>query len=344
MRYHSASDDAALSLRAFKRQLETMPHPPSAAHPTTTSEVSVASTRHGPLHSPAQAAVLSLPSSTTTMASNNVAFAAPLALGKSAASGTSLTCVRTGTPAPVLAARSGAPRMSFTSIGGVLTDAPTSTTSDDLSTVVARVMNQVFGNAHVMESESAELSSIVSQFVMCKDVREFVRSLAKSSQYKTRFLEAVSMYRATELAFKHVLGRAPADRVEYAQAMAAYHTGGFDNMVDLLVDSTEYDELFGMAIVPELVYKGVWPVNQCFNYSVAITLPPSASDKGRSSLLQYAICSGDAPNWLSIVKGLPAGTEKGTGFQFTSYKAASKINDRATVRVGTKVPGGVVFY
>lgn len=269
---------------------------------------------------------------------SNVAFATPAALGTSAVTGGAVTCAR-------VTARVSTARMAFTSIGGVLTDPPTSTTSSDTDTVIRTVFTQVFGNAYVMESESGSVSEAISTFVNTGDVREFVRSLAKSDEYRARFFDGVSQYRCVELLFKHVLGRAPEGFAEYAQLMAAYHAEGYDAMVDLLVDCSEYDELFGAYVVPYQVYKGQWPVNQCFNYSVALGGPQGGtSDKNRSCMLQYAICSGDAPNWLSIAKSLPAGTEKGSGFTFMSYKASAKTNKNAPVRVGTKVPGGVVFY
>lgn len=215
---------------------------------------------------------------------------------------------------------------------------------DNISNVIASTYKQVFGNAHLMDSERAELASAESQFIMQTDIREFVRAMALSDTYRSRFFESVSQYRAVELAFKHLLARAPESKAEYATAMAVYHSAGYEKFVSWFIDSEEYEENFGTQIVPYGIYKGCYSSDELFNRSVAMRLAPSASDKGRPSMLQYAVCSGDSPNWLSISKALPAGTEKGTGLCIGGHWFSTQRNKKAPVRVGTKIPGGVVFY
>lgn len=247
------------------------------------------------------------------------------------------------TPAPVASPARSRFTMAFSSIDRVLTRDPVSMPSDT-SDVVAAVYAQVLGNAYLMESERAELATAESEFRRSGDVRSFVRALALSEAYKSRFFWPVSQYRFVELAFKHLLGRAPSSKAEYAAVMALYHTTGYEACIDGFVSSEEYKEVFGDYIVPYGPYKGCWMTNETFNRSVAMRLTPSSSDKGRNAMLQYAVCADGSPSWLSIAKALPPGTEKGSGFTIGGHWMSSQRNKRSAVRVGTKIPGGVVFY
>lgn len=233
--------------------------------------------------------------------------------------------------------------MAFSSIDGILTKSPV-TVPESLEVLLPAIYQQTLGNAYVMESERDELIGPESQFCRTGDVRTFVRSIACSELYKSRFFYSVSQYRFIELAYKHILARAPGSKEEYAEAMAVYHSHGYESLIDYFVDSPEYAEDFKEYVVPYGIYKGVYPSNQQFNRSVAMRLTPSQSDKGRSSMLQYCVLSGDSPNWLSISKGLPAGTERGTGFVVASRHTSTQRNKNSPVRIGTKIPGGVVFY
>lgn len=214
----------------------------------------------------------------------------------------------------------------------------------DKADVISAVFNQVLGNAYLMESERAELAAPEATFRQTENVRAFVAAIAKSHAYSSRFFDPVSQYRFIELAFKHLLARAPSSKNEYAAAMNVYHSKGYDACIDWFVQSDEYHENFGDFIVPYQYYKGCWRTNETFNRSVAMRLTPSSSDKARNSMLQYPVCAGSSPNWLSIAKALPPGTEKGTGFTIGGHWTSTQRNTRAPVRVGTKIPGGVVFY
>ena len=76
--------------------------------------------------------------------------------------------------------------------------------------IIRAIYRQVLGNAYVMESERQLV--IESQFKLGEiSVREFVRRLAKSDLYRTRFFDDCARYRYIELAFRHLLGRAPVD-------------------------------------------------------------------------------------------------------------------------------------
>ena len=75
--------------------------------------------------------------------------------------------------------------------------------------IIRAIYRQVLGNAYVMDSERQVV--LESQFKLGEiSVREFVRRLAKSDLYRGRFFESCARYRYIELAFRHLLGRAPA--------------------------------------------------------------------------------------------------------------------------------------
>jgi phycobilisome core-membrane linker protein len=123
----------------------------------------------------------------------------------------------------------------------------------DLDVVIRAVYRQVFGNAHVMESE--RLTVTESQFKRGElSVREFVRQLAKSEFYRSRFFDSCYRYRAIELNFKHLLGRAPDNFDEMRCHSSVLDQKGFEADIDTYIDSDEYQTAFGEAIVP--YYRG----------------------------------------------------------------------------------------
>jgi phycoerythrin-associated linker protein len=123
----------------------------------------------------------------------------------------------------------------------------------DLDVVIRAVYRQVFGNAHVMESE--RLTVAESQFKRGEvSVREFVRQLAKSEFYRSRFFDSCYRYRAIELNFKHLLGRAPDNFDEMRYHSSVLDQKGFEADIDTYIDSDEYQTAFGEAIVP--YYRG----------------------------------------------------------------------------------------
>jgi hypothetical protein len=78
----------------------------------------------------------------------------------------------------------------------------------DVDLVIRASYKQVLGNAYVMESE--RLVTLESQLRGGDlSVRELTRSLAKSELYRSRLFDSCYRYRAIELNFKHLLGRAP---------------------------------------------------------------------------------------------------------------------------------------
>jgi hypothetical protein len=120
-------------------------------------------------------------------------------------------------------------------------------------TIIRAVYRQVLGNAHVMESE--RLTVPESQFKQGRlSVREFVRQVAKSELYRSRFFDNCYRYRAIELNFKHLLGRAPATFDEMREHSAILDQAGYEAEIDSYLDSDEYQQAFGENGVP--YYRG----------------------------------------------------------------------------------------
>lgn len=121
--------------------------------------------------------------------------------------------------------------------------------SEDAEIVIKAVYRQVLGNAYVMESE--RLSVPESQFKRGElSVREFVRAVAKSDLYCSRFFTSCARYRAIELNFRHLLGRPPLDLEEMRGHSTILDTQGFGADIDSYIDSDEYQNTFGENFVP----------------------------------------------------------------------------------------------
>jgi phycocyanin-associated rod linker protein len=126
-------------------------------------------------------------------------------------------------------------------------------TEEDVQTVIYAAYRQVFGNDRLMESErltSAE--SLLRKGDI--SVRDFVRALAQSEAYRKKFFYSIPQVRAIELNFKHILGRAPYDQSEIAHHVNLYVQEGYEAEINSYIDSQEYQENFGEAIVP--YYRG----------------------------------------------------------------------------------------
>ena len=125
----------------------------------------------------------------------------------------------------------------------------TGNSNEDLETIIQAVYRQVLGNAYVMESE--RLTVCESQFKRDElTVREFVRRVAKSELYRSRFFDSCARYRAIELNFRHLLGRPPLDLEEMRSKSTILDTQGFEAEIDSYLDSDEYQNTFGDDIVP----------------------------------------------------------------------------------------------
>jgi phycocyanin-associated rod linker protein len=126
-------------------------------------------------------------------------------------------------------------------------------TEDDLQAVIRVAYRQVLGNDYIMKSE--RLTNAESQLRQGNiTVRDFIRAIAKSELYKTKFLYRNSNTRFIELNYKHLLGRAPYDESEVNYHLNLYNDHGYDTEIDSYFDSVEYEANFGNNVVP--YYRG----------------------------------------------------------------------------------------
>lgn len=122
-------------------------------------------------------------------------------------------------------------------------------TESDLQVVIKAAYRQVLGNDYVMKSERLTLAE--SQLRQGNiNVKDFVRAIAKSDVYKSKFFYPNSNQRFVELNFKHLLGRSIHDEAELAYHTNICEDSGYDAEIDAIVDSNEYATSFGDYVVP----------------------------------------------------------------------------------------------
>lgn len=124
---------------------------------------------------------------------------------------------------------------------------------EDVQVIIRAIYKQVLGNPHVMESERL----VTAESQLCDraiTVRDFVRAVAKSDFYRSRYFESCAPYRFVELNFMHILGRAPQDQKEVSEHIVRCVSEGYDAEIDSYVDSDEYQSAFGENVVP--YYRG----------------------------------------------------------------------------------------
>ncbi|MGF1459232.1 MAG: phycobilisome rod-core linker polypeptide [Leptolyngbyaceae cyanobacterium] len=148
--------------------------------------------------------------------------------------------------------------------------------------VVKAAYRQVF-ERDIKRAYSLGLSDLESKVSNGEiSMKEFIRRLCQSPLYRKNFFEPYINSRALELAFRHILGRAPSSREEVQQYFAVVSNGGLPALVDALVDSKEYADYFGEETVPYLRGLGQeaqecrnWgPQFDLFNYSAPFRKVP----------------------------------------------------------------------
>lgn len=127
-------------------------------------------------------------------------------------------------------------------------------------------------------------------------VREFIRGLAKSEAYKSLVVKTNSNYRLVEIALKRLLGRAPYNKDEEIAWSIKIATLGWDNFVDTLLDSPEYQTSFGENIVP---YQRRRYGNRPFNL-----VTPRYGGYWRDKLEDERYKSGDVKNFLELASSI----------------------------------------
>lgn len=199
---------------------------------------------------------------------------------------------------------------------------------EELESIIRAVYRQVLGNAYVMESERAIVPE--SQFKRGElSVREFIRAVAKSNLYRSRFFDTCPRYRFIELNFKHFLGRTPDGLEEMRVHSTILDTEGFEADIDSYLDSDEYQNTYGENIVP--YYRGykTQPGQNMvgFTHMFALLRGSSSSDlkgslTGKAPALNKYVIQ-DIP--IPVIP--PSGGSVGDGwsFQDTSRGASTRL-------------------
>ncbi|MEL6813620.1 MAG: phycobilisome linker polypeptide [Cyanobacteria bacterium J06598_3] len=202
--------------------------------------------------------------------------------------------------------------------------------ADDRENIINAVYRQVLGNAYVMESE--RLTVAESQFKLGEySVREFVRAVAKSDLYRTRFFEACPRYRYTELNFRHLLGRAPNNYDEMKFHSNVLDAEGFDADIDTYLDSDEYQNTFGENFVPYIRGHKTEASESMVEFTHLFELV-----RGASSSSLKGSTSGKAPRLNNLViNAVPTAVKAPSGG--SDGWAFSEPPTAAPVRVGASI-------
>ena len=204
---------------------------------------------------------------------------------------------------------------------------------DDVTGVIYAAYRQVFGNAHIMESERvvAAESQLRSGNI---SVREFVRSLAKSELYRSRFVDGCSRYRSMELNFKHLLGRAPASFEEMKIHSRILDEQGFEADIDFFLDSDEYQSVFGENVVPYYQGYSTQTGRRLLGFTNTLDLVPSlsGSDRDLTGGNEFRVAK-------QILFDTPAGQAKPVDVRELMREALAE--NYALVRSVPGVPGAV---
>ncbi|MEO0948424.1 MAG: phycobilisome rod-core linker polypeptide, partial [Cyanobacteria bacterium J06641_5] len=198
---------------------------------------------------------------------------------------------------------------------------------ENIEVVMRAAYKQVFGNAHLMESE--RLASAESQFRSGElTVKGFIRELALSELYRSRFFNICPNVRAVEFNFKHLLGRAPDNYQEVSQHIQILAEGGFAAEIDAYLGSEEYNRNFGESIVPYYVGyasqtgKSNAGYNRIFQLVKGASSSDRAMDAGTSPQIQKSLLA------EPVKKEIPFNPE---GYNFIKAMSLGKYRVNAQV-------------
>nr|AHZ34039.1 phycobilisome rod linker polypeptide (Lr), C-phycoerythrin class I-associated protein [uncultured Synechococcus sp.] len=193
--------------------------------------------------------------------------------------------------------------------------------------IIRAVYKQVLGNAYVMESERQLVPE--SQFKLGEiSVREFVRRIAKSELYRSRLFETCARYRYIELAFRHLMGRAPIDFQEMRDHSERLDAKGYDADIDSFLDCDDYQNAFGEWIVP---YQRGWKTESCttlqeFTWSFQL-LRGNSSSSLKGDLAGIKSKLGGAAYQNRPLAVIPPSSSETSGW---SFRPATNLQDAPT--------------
>ncbi len=120
---------------------------------------------------------------------------------------------------------------------------------DTLLVTINALYRNIFGNLYLMQSERPiDLERKLRNGDIT--VREFTRKVCKSTIYRNFYFDSISQYKSIKLRYKHILGRPIKSQIEVNQSSNIINNLGFEAHIDFLIDSDEYNNIFGEDIVP----------------------------------------------------------------------------------------------
>ncbi|MBE9040654.1 phycobilisome linker polypeptide [Oscillatoriales cyanobacterium LEGE 11467] len=188
-------------------------------------------------------------------------------------------------------------------------------TATEAQVAIRAVYRQVLGNEYLMKSERlASLESLLCDGSI--SVQDFVRGVAKSELYKSKFFYPSFQTRFIELNYKHLLGRAPYDESEVIYHLDLYQNQGYDADIDSYIDSAEYLDNFGENIVP--YYRGFdtqsGQKTVGFNRMFQLYRGYATSDRSQAKGTETRLAAELAKNSASAVVG-PSGANEGWAYR-----------------------------
>ena len=121
---------------------------------------------------------------------------------------------------------------------------------NNIDKIINGIYLRVFGR-FIYKEEMTSISRFENQFRDKKiSVREFIRILVKSSVFRSLYWEPFYICKAIEYIHNKLIGRPTYGRQEINQYFDVVYKSGYYEMIDSMIDSTEYIESFGNNIVP----------------------------------------------------------------------------------------------
>jgi phycobilisome core-membrane linker protein len=126
-------------------------------------------------------------------------------------------------------------------------------TGSQKAEVVRAAYRQIF-ERDIAKAYSQVVCPVEATQVRQMDIsmREFIRALGHSKEYRQQFYGRFSNSRAVELAFRHFLGRGISSREEFTRYFDIVSAQGLKGLVDALINTSEYAQVFGEETVPYL--------------------------------------------------------------------------------------------
>ena len=210
-------------------------------------------------------------------------------------------------------------------------------TPENAEIVIKAVYRHVLGNDYIMAAERlTALESLLKNGQI--GVRDFVRAVAKSELYKTKFLYPNFQTRVIELQFKHLLGRAPYSEAEVTEHLNRYQTEGYDADVDSYIDSAEYEANFGDATVP--YYRGfdnnVGDQTTGFTRMFQLYRGYASSDRSQIGGNASRLAAELAQNSASAIVG-PSGGNEGFAYRPAKGAMATRAFGRSSTGSGDRL-------